>query len=526
MKSFISFLTLLLISTQLSAKTLVYCSEASPEAFNPQITLSGTSAIANSPTIYDRLIATKYGSTELEPGLAEKWTISSDKKVFTFYLRKKVKFQSTDYFKPTRDFNADDVLFSINRQWLKGHEYHKVGGGVYQYFQAMGMSELLESVKKINDYQVQITLRKPDVTFLSNLAMHFMAILSAEYGSQLSQIKQKNQIDVKPIGTGPFALKQFVRDSLIRYKAHDSYWRGRPNFDTLVFAITPDPSVRLQKLKQNECQLIIYPSPADLDVIRHNPDLVLGENNSMNVSYIAMNTEKKPFNNVVVRRAIAHALNKPAYIKAIYLDKATVAKNPFPPTMWSYNSKVEDYEYNPEKARQLLKDVGLENGFDTTLWTLSISRAFNPNGKKLGEMMKSDLQAVGIRAQLQTYDWATYLEKTRKGEQEILQLGWTGDNGDPDNFLYTLFSCDAVTRGSNNARYCGKDFDSLIRKARQEINPSVRKALYEKSQIIFKRDTPVVPITHTKVFRAYRSNLIGYQMDPFDQERFFMLDLQ
>ena len=514
------------LSLPVSAKTnLVYCSEGSPESFNPQRTLSGTARNATAATIYDRLVDFEQGGTALESSLAESWAISDDKTTYTFNLRKGVKFQTTEYFTPTRDFNADDVLFSFNRQLREDHPYHFVGGGNYQYFQGMGMQKLIKQVSKINDYQVKIILNQPEAPFLSDLAMPFMSILSAEYGEQLTKKNKKDDIDTLPVGTGPFLFKRYLKDSTIRYQAHVDYWRGKSRIDNLNFAITPDASVRYMKLKKGECDIIIYPSPADLTDIKKQPGITLAEEKGLNIGYLAMNTEKAPFNNPLVRQAIAYALNKEAYIKAIYLGNADVAINPYPPAMWSYNKDVSVYEYNPEKAKALLKQAGLEKGFSTSIWTLPVSRPYNPNGRKMGEMMQQDLAKVGIKVELLSFDWGTYLEKVKNGEHSMVQLGWAGDNGDPDNFLYTLFSCDSVKRGSNNSRYCQKDFDQLIQQARVESDFQVRKKLYFEALDILSKDSPIIPIAHSKVYRAVNNKVVGYVMSPFDVDNFYHLSI-
>jgi dipeptide transport system substrate-binding protein len=199
--------------------------------------------------VYNRLIEFKYGTTELTPALAESWTISEDKKTYTFKLRKGVKFHKTSYFEPSRDFNADDVLFSFNRMFKEDHPYHNVSGGAYEYFNGMAMNELIKSIKKNDDYTVQIKLNKPEAPFLANMAMSFMSILSAEYGEQLIKKEKKDEIDRQPIGTGPFVFKSYRKDALIRYVGFESHFQGAPKLKRLIFAITPEPSVRLQKLK-------------------------------------------------------------------------------------------------------------------------------------------------------------------------------------------------------------------------------------------------------------------------------------
>ncbi|NML18020.1 ABC transporter substrate-binding protein [Azohydromonas caseinilytica] len=503
---------------------LVYCSEGSPESLNPQRTLSGTARNATATTLYDRLVDFEPGTTKIVPALAQSWTVSADKRTYEFTLRRGVKFHSTAYFTPSRDFNADDVLFSFNRQLRPDHPYHKVGGGNYQYFQGLGMDKVIASITRVDEHKVRIVLNRPEAPFLSDLAMPFMSILSAEYGTKLLAAGEPEELDRRPIGTGPYAFVSATNS--IRYTAHPAYWNGAPKTKQLVFAITPDASVRLQKVRRGECHMAVSPAPADLPAIRRDPRLVLDEAEGVNVGYLALNMQKPPFDNVLVRRAFAHALNKQAYVDAVWLGNATVAINPYPAGQWSWTDQVSTYAYDPAKARALLAQAGYPNGFSATLWTLPVSRPYLPNGRKLGEMMQADLAKVGIRVELATFDWGTYLDKVRRGEHQIVQLGWGTDNGDPDNFLYTLFSCDAVTRGSNNARYCKPDFDALITEARVVQDPQARAALYRKALAVLSRDVPLVPIAHAKVYRVMSTQLTGRLPDPLDLDHFRLLALK
>jgi len=506
--------------------TFVYCSEGSPSAFNPQITTDGTSNNAATHTVYNRLVEFSYGTTTVAPALASSWKISEDNLTYTFNLQKGVKFHTTEYFTPTRDFNADDVLFSLNRQWKKDHPYHPINGGSYEYFNAMEMGKLIKEIKKINDYKIQITLNKTEAPFLANMAMGFMSILSKEYADKLQKEKKMSKIDYLPIGTGPFVFKSYQKDSLIRYTAHKQYFKEVPKIEKLVFSITPDASVRYQKLKAGECHLIIEPSPADLEAMKLNKKISLLQAPGLNVAYLAINVLKEPFNNILVRKAINHALNKKSYIDAIYLGNAMVAKNPLPPTIWSYNEAVNDYPYDIEKAKSLLTAAGFPKGFTTELWTLPVTRPYNPNGKKMGEMMQADLLKVGITIKLVSYDWPTYLAKSRKGEHQLIQLGWTGDNGDPDNFLHVLLGCTAVTAGSNVAKWCNDDFNKLIEDAKRISDRKERTRLYEKAQLIFKDKAPWVTIAHSTIFRAMSKRVKGYKIDPLGGDNFSKVILE
>lgn len=506
-------------------KTFVYCAEGSPSSFNPQVATDGATFNASSKTIYDRLVHFTYGETSIEPGLAESWDISEDGLTYTFNLRKGVKYHKTKYFTPSREFNADDVLFSFNRMRLKENPFHAVGGGAYEYFEGMEMSKVIKDIKKLGPYKVQFVLNRPEAPFLANLAMDFASIISKEYGDKLLKSGRKEDIDVKPVGTGPFVFSRYAKDTLIRYKANTEYWQGKADIDNLVFAITPDASVRYQKLKAGECHLATYPAPADLDAMRANKDINLMEQAGLNVGYLAMNVDKKPFDNQLVRQAVNYALNKSSYIGAVYLGQAKVAKNPLPPTIWSYNKEVKDYDHNVAKAKELLKKAGFPNGFETELWTLPVSRPYNPNGKKMGEIMQADLAKVGIKVKLVSYDWPTYLAKSKNGEHQMLQLGWTGDNGDPDNFLGMLLSCAGVKGGSNRARWCNDDFDKLIVKAKRLSKKADREALYKKAQLIFKKEAPWVTLAHSTVFKALRKNVVGYKIDPFGGDIFYPVKL-
>jgi len=517
---------LFVLSTPVFAKNFIYCSEGSPSAFNPQIVTDGTSINAAGNTIYNRLVEFDTGSTKIIPALAESWEISKDKMTYTFKLRKGVKFHTTKFFTPTRDFNAEDVLFSIDRQRVKTHPYNAVSGGSYEYFDGMEMGKIIKDVRALDSLKIQITLSQPEAPFLANMAMSFMSILSKEYADKLSSENKKQDLDQIPIGTGPFVFQSYVKDNAIKFSAHEKYWGKKGNIDKLIFAITPDANVRHQKLKTNECQFIAEPSPADIPEMKKNKGFTVLEAPGLNVGYLAFNVTKKPFDNVLVRQAINMALNKKSYIDAIYMGSATVAKNPIPPTIWSYNDAVKDYEYSPEKAKALLKKAGFPNGFESEIWTLPVSRPYNPNGKKMGELMQADLAKIGIKIKLQTFDWPTYLKNSKTGEHQMIQFGWTGDNGDPDNFLNTLLGCGAVEAGSNYARWCDKKFNKLVTDAKITPDINKRTALYKDAQKVFKAEAPWVTIAHSTTYRAMAKNIKGYKIDPFGQDVFTKVNVE
>ena len=502
----------------------IFCSEGSPRFFNPQVASDGTSFDATND-IYNGLVEFKRGTSIINPSLAKLWKISKSGLQYTFYLRQDVSFHTIENFTPTRNFNADDVVFSFRRFFDQSHPFHKVSGGNYMYFSAMGLDKILKDVVKVDDYTVRFDLNEISATFLVSLAMQFAAVLSKEYGDQLIRQNRLDDIDHIPVGTGPFILTDYRQDSLIRYKTNKKYFKTPSALSGMIFSITPDASVRFQKLKRQECHLMSFPSPSDYEAIKNHEKLKLINGEVYNVAYLGMNVKKPPLDNKLVRQAIRHALNRSVYLKAIYLGNAQLAKGPIPPLMWSYNNNIKDYQYDVEKSKSLLKKAGYEKGFDIDLWVLPVSRPYNPDGKKMAELMKEDLNQVGINANLINYDWVTYLKKTEQAEHSLVQMGWTSDNGDPDNFLGTLLSCTSLSSGTNLSRWCNKPFSELVKKAAQTLDQDKRSKLYKKAQEIFAEESPWVPLVHTYGFRGASKKVEGYILAPQGSESFYGVTL-
>ena len=417
-----------------SAKTLVYCSEGSPENFTPAINTTGTSFDAARP-VYNRLTEFKRGTTEVVPGLAESWDISDGGKTITFHLRQGVKFHSLKDFKPTRDFNADDVLFSINRQWKSDNPYFKVSGGKYDYFNDMDMPALLDSVEKTDDHTVVMKLKTPNVAILANLAMDFMAIGSAEYADFLLKKGTPEQFDQAPVGTGPFSFVAYQKDSVIRYKANKDFYGEKPLVDDLVFAITPDATARYAKLKAGECHVNAYPRPADLAEMQKDPSLKVISAPGLNIAYWAFNNTKPPFDKKEVRQALSMAIDRDAIVKDVYLGAGEKAKTLIPRTMWSYDDAIADYPYDPEKAKAMLAAAGVQTPLEIDLWYQPVARPYNPNGKRIGEMMQADLAKIGVNAKLMTYEWGEYRKRIQNARGHDRTDGLDGRQRRPGQFL-------------------------------------------------------------------------------------------
>ncbi len=533
MKSFIQtgavalFAAALLASTAAGAKTLVYCSEGSPENFTPALNTTGTSFDAARP-VFDQLTEFKPGTTETEPGLAQSWDVSPDGLTFTFHLRKGVKFHGgVNGFKPTRDFNADDVLFSFNRQWKDDNPYHKISGGKFDYFSDMDMPASLDSVTKTDDYTVVMKLKSPNAPILANLAMDFMSIQSAEYADFLLKAGKPEQFDQIPVGTGPFSFVAYQKDAVIRFKAFPEYWRGKAKIDDLVYAITPDPTVRLAKIEKNECQIMIAPRPADLAELGKNADINLLHAPGLNIAYWAFNTTKPPLDKLEVRQALIQAVDKPTIIKEVYQGAGQAAKNLIPPIMWGYNDDVTDYAYDPAKAKELLAKSGITLPLEIDLWWMPVQRPYNPNAKRIAELMQSDLAKVGVNATLKSYEWGEYRKRMQAGESMTGQLGWTGDNGDPDNFFF-LFGCNAEKKpaSQNLAKYCDDAFNADLVKARGLSDQAERAKIYKEMQVIMHNDALMMTIAHSVVYEPIRKSVEGYKISPLGSHYFYNVDLK
>jgi dipeptide transport system substrate-binding protein len=508
------------------AKTLVFCSEGSPAGFDSAEYTTSTDFDPGAHAIYDTLVEFKRGSLDLVPGLATSWDESADAKTFTFHLRKGVKFGATAYFKPTRDFGADDVVFTFQRMIDPDNAFQKAHPVSFPYLSDLGYDKNIASVTKLDDNTVRFTLKTPDVVFVRNIAMEFASILSAEYADQLLKAGKVTDLNQHPVGTGAFVFRDYQKDATIRFDANPDYWdRANVHIGKLVFAITPDAAVRMQKLTSGECQMISYPRPADVAAARKDPNLTVASGVGFNVAYVGYNTTHKPLDNLLVRRALDMAVDKQAIIKDVYDGAATLATNPMPPSQWSYNKILKDAPYDPAKARELLKQAGFPNGFAISLWAMPVQRGYNPNARLMAQLIQSDWAKIGVKANIVSYEWAEYNKRAKvDGEHDAILYGWMGDNGDPDNWLGTTLDCDAV-HGSNVTKWCNKQFDALLDKARLITDQNARTKLYEEAQVVFKDQVPYTPIAHANAFQPMSKRVKGYLISPLGGHRFDGLTL-
>ncbi len=514
-----------LSSAAAQANTLVYCSEGSPEGFDPALFTAGTTFDASSHPIYNRLLEFETGTTNVIPGLAESVEASDDGLEYTFILRQGVKFHSNDEFTPTRDFNADDVIFSFMRQKDEGHPYNQVSGGTWEYFQGMGMPDLVESIEKVDDYTVKFTLSKPEAPFVANMAMDFASILSAEYADAMMEAGTPEKLNTAPIGTGPFSFVAYQKDAVIRYAQNADYWKAPADVENLIFAITPDASVRYQKLKAGECHVMPYPNPADIQAMKDDADINMMEQEGLNVGYLAYNTTVAPFDNPKVRKALNMAIDKQAIIDVVFQGSGQAAKNPIPPTMWGYNDAITDDPYDPEAAKAMLEAEGV-SGLSMKVWAMPVQRPYNPNARRMAELIQADFAKIGVDVEIVSYEWGEYLSRSKELNRDgAVLLGWTGDNGDPDNFLAVLLGCDG-REASNRAQWCHQPFEDLILQAKQTTDQAERTKLYEDAQVIFKDQAPWATIAHSVVYMPMRNEVQGYKVHPLGGHIFYGVSVE
>ncbi len=455
-----------------------------------------------STAVFDTLVEFIPGETAVKPALAESWKVSDDGLTYTFNLRSGVKFHDGT------PFNAEAVVFSFERQFVETHAYYDLGP--WKYWGYMDMSNIVDSVVAVDDLTVQFNLQHVEAPFLANLAMDFASIVSptavAKYGEDF-----KNN----PVGTGAFKFVSWNKDSEIVFERNADYWDGPVYLDRLILKVIPDATARWLALQKGEVDLIDFPSTEDIADMRAASDIQVIQQAGLNVGYLALNTQKAPFDNKLVRQAINYAIDKSEIIEGVYGEAGQEAKNPLPPTMWSYNDDIMAYPYDPAKAKELLAEAGLADGFDMELWAMPVARPYNPNARKIAEIMQAQLSKVGVTAEIISYEWGTYLGKTDQGEHQAAMLGWTGDNGDPDNFLWVLLSEPAaIPPAGNIAMWKNSEFTDLCRQAKEVADQDAREALYREAQEIFHEEAPWVPIAHSVVTVPAKTNVKDFVIYP------------
>ena len=533
------------VPEELNDNGLIYCTHASGFSFNPQTSDAGTSMNVVTEQIYNKLF--EISNTAIPtPILAQSYSISPDGKIITIYLRKGIKFHHTDWFKPTRDFNADDVVFSLNR--VLGYEtylptleqsavdyknpqyriFHEQAKKVrFPYFESIKLNQKIESVKALNPHTVQITLFKPDASILSHLASQYAIIFSQEYAVQLNADDNLVQLDLLPVGTGPYKVKNYFRNQYVRLEKNEDYWKKDAKIKNIIIDLSTDRTGRLVKFFNGECQIASYPEVSQLGLLKENDKRYYVKSaEGMNLAYLAFNFQNAVIQDEQVRRAIAQAINRQRIIKTIYHNTATVANNIIPNISWASSVNTPDfaYDFNPSEAKKVLQDKQLH----LNMWVLNEEQVYNPAPLKTAELIKEDLNNVGVNVTIRSVTRTFLIDQLNKRSEnyDMILTGWLAGNLDPDSFMRPILSCNAASEMTNLSNWCDEDFDQLMDKALDSPNLWERAHVYNQAQELILSKLPIVPLANMKRVLVVNSRVRHIEMNPFGSLNFSTLSLR
>ena len=533
------------VPEELTDNGLIYCTHASGFSFNPQTSDAGTSMNVVTEQIYNKLF--EISNTAIPtPILAQSYSISPDGKIITIYLRKGIKFHHTDWFKPTRDFNADDVVFSLNR--VLGYEnylptleqsavdyknpqyriFHEQAKKVrFPYFESIKLNQKIESVKALNPHTVQITLFKPDASILSHLASQYAIIFSQEYAVQLNADDNLVQLDLLPVGTGPYKVKNYFRNQYVRLEKNEDYWKKDAKIKNIIIDLSTDRTGRLVKFFNGECQITSYPEVSQLGLLKENDKRYYVKSaEGMNLAYLAFNFQNAVIQDEQVRRAIAQAINRQRIIKTIYHNTATVANNIIPSISWASSVNTPDfaYDFNPSEAKKVLQDKRLH----LNMWVLNEEQVYNPAPLKTAELIKEDLNNVGVNVTIRSVTRTFLIDQLNKKSEnyDMILTGWLAGNLDPDSFMRPILSCNSASEMTNLSNWCDEDFDQLMDKALDSPNLWERAHVYNQAQELILSKLPIIPLANMKRVLVVNSRVRHIEMNPFGSLNFSTLSLR
>jgi peptide/nickel transport system substrate-binding protein len=493
-------------------QTLVVGRARDAAALDPAL-VTDNESIEVTEQIFEHLLTYDERSTTVGPSLATSWHISDDRRTYTFELRQGVRFHDGTAF------NAEAVVFSFLRQKDTSHPYH-FPDQKYEYWDSV--YDNVQSVEATAEYTVRIVLDQPYAPFLQNLAMAPVSIVSPEAVKRLGR-----DFKMRPVGTGPFRFHEWLRGERIALVRNEGYWdpSRRAALNRLVFRVLPDARERLAALEGGSVDVVYNLLPTDLKYIQLHPELVVDKVAGMNVAYLAMNTQKPPFNERLVRLAVSHAINKSYLVKLIYQGYATQAVTPLPPSLWGHYRKIVDYAWDPNRARELLsealKDGKYPQPIKARLFVVDKPRPYLPRPERVARAVAAQLAAIGMSVEVESRPWSDYTQAVERGDHELALHGWISDNGDPDNFLYPLLDRDNAKAGKlNRAFYKSAELHGILRWAREAIDQKERTRYYERAQELVHHDAPWVPLAHADVVVAYRNNIEGRLVHPSAHTRF------
>lgn len=505
-------------NAQSGSGALVFGSGGQPVNLTPGNVTDGNSLYVQQQ-IYNYLIGNDPGTTDLVPELATEWSTSEDGLVWIFKLREGIKFHDGT------DFNADAVVFNVMRWWDPEFEFgYRDEGGLYEIWTYLfggfkgDEASTLADVRAVDPLTVEFELFEPFSAFPAAIASAYFGIASptaiqeagASYGTPSGVA----------VGTGPFVFDEWRSGDRITLSKFEDYWiDGQPASDRVVFSFVEDPAARLAQLRAGTLDFTVDLTPDQLPEIEADPNLEPVFRPSFNVGFLAFNPSYEPLASPEVRQALAQAINKAAIVDAFWGDLGLTDGHFVPSAMENYTSAaVGDYEYDVEAAKAALAEAGYPDGFELDLWYMPVSRPYFPNPKPIAEAFSAELSQIGIRVNLQTKDWGAYLEDRNQppGYQSFM-LGWTGDYGDPDNFLYAHFGPGATQDLGN---YENEELFDLLDRARVASEPAERESLYQQVDEILFDEALRIPIVHSQPLLAQRANVDGWVPSPMSTEPF------
>ncbi len=504
MKRFALMLAALLFAGFVGAQTLVYGLSGFPTTLDSIDAQDGNS-LAVASQITETLVFFEPGTTNLVPRLATSWEANDDATSWTFTLREGVQFHDGT------PFNAEAVKFTFDRVNIEDHPYAFRDEGknfVPWGWVFGGPGGILDNVEAVDEYTVRFNMSQPTPFLPTLLAAIYMQIDSpaavmeagADYGTP----------SVGSVGTGPFVFEEWREGELVRMSRNDNYWGDNALVEEVVVRGIAEPTSRLAELQAGSIDIAVLLSSDDLVTVQNDGNLKTAiPDAELNVGYLAMHQANEPFDDPLIRRAVSHAIDREAIVEAFYEGLGSVAADHMPPSFFGSDGPWP-YDYDPERARELLAEAGYPDGFDTELWYMPVSRPYFPAPQPIAEAMATYLADVGINAELQTEDWSTYLSDYNTGKFPMYMLGWNGDYADPDNFLTTFFGASAVEQLGWDA----PEVVEALNDARQIAEPDERAALYEFVNATVAEQAASIPMAHNATLNAVRTNIDGWVMSP------------
>lgn len=492
------------IARQDGASTLIFGVGTDVDELDPRTTdtQEGYIVCAN---VYDCLVMYDLGATTIRPGLAESWEISEDGLTYTFTLRQGVKFHDGE------DFNADAVLAWYNSidEGAEGSQYD----ATRMVYMADFITNWIDTVEAVDEFTVRMTLPAPYAPLLANLAIPIASMISPAAIAQ-----GLDYVAVNPAGTGAFALADsadWVRDSQMTLQANPDYWGGAPKVDQLIIKVVPEGSTRLQQVEAGELDIAWALTPEDVERSRENPDLVVVEDAGLNTNNVEFNVTKEPFTAKEVRQALNYAVNKEELSEGLYNGNMVPAGGVLPPVDWAFNPDLVSYPYDPDKARELLAAAGFDEGNPLTFvfMAYTIPRGYNPVGDRLATAIQEYWSEVGVQAEIQTAEWTQYRADRRANMFQCSLAGWQGDNGDPDNFLYSLL--DGASAGAGNSSfYDNPEVNDLLAQGQVVSAQEERIPIYHEAEQLIVDDAPWCFLGYQMHQVVTRANITDFQLQP------------